>query len=75
MVDELIRKLEYYSKKLKINTIAIGGGVSANKRLRAKLALKPFEVILPEVKYCGDNGSMIANYANLLVNKRCLSDK
>lgn len=75
ITDELIRKLTFYADKYKINTITIGGGVSANKCLRAKLNQKKWKVILPELSYCGDNASMIANYANLIINKHCLSDK
>lgn len=75
IVDELIRKLEFYSKKYKTNNIVIGGGVSANKRLREKLSQTKFKVFLPEIKYCGDNATMIAAYANLLINNNYLSDK
>ena len=50
--------------KTKNNTICLAGGVAANGRLRQlvndgaqKLGAK---VYLPELKYCGDNGAMIA---------------
>ncbi len=74
IVDELIRKILFYSKKYKINTIAIGGGVSANKLLRKKLSLTKLKIYLPELKYCGDNATMIAAYANLIINNNYLSD-
>ncbi len=75
IVDELIRKINFYATKYKINTIVIGGGVSANKRLRQKLLQTNYQVILPELKYCGDNASMILAYANILVHNKCLSSK
>ncbi|MDE6476911.1 MAG: hypothetical protein K2L48_01770 [Mycoplasmoidaceae bacterium] len=74
MVDELIRKILFYSKKYKINTIAIGGGVSANRLLRKKLSSTKLKIYLPELKYCGDNATMIAGYANLIINNNYLSD-
>lgn len=71
--EELIRKLEYYSDKYKVNNIVIGGGVSANKRLRYLLSKRFKNLIIPNIKYCGDNATMIAAYALLLINDANLS--
>ncbi len=48
---------DYHSKK-----IIIAGGVSANKTLRKKLLEQsPVPVYMPGLKYCTDNGAMIAS--------------
>ena len=40
--------------------LVIAGGVGANKRLREKLQELEAEIFFPEMKYCTDNGAMIA---------------
>lgn len=42
--------------------LVVAGGVSANRLLRRELASlrQPFEVYMPELRYCGDNAAMIA---------------
>jgi N6-L-threonylcarbamoyladenine synthase len=46
------------------NTLVVAGGVSANRRLREKLAAEQdrarFRVHFPELALCSDNGAMIA---------------
>jgi len=46
----------------KINTLVIAGGVSANCALRAKLndSIGSNQVFYPRLKFCTDNGAMIA---------------
>ena len=57
-------------------TIAVSGGVSANSGLRKLLSDEcrkfGFEFFCPELKYCGDNGAMIASqgYFDFLSGKR-----
>ncbi len=64
IVTILINKLESASKIYNIKTIALAGGVSANKGLR--LAIKTFgeknnlKVFIPDFQYCTDNAAMIA---------------
>jgi N6-L-threonylcarbamoyladenine synthase len=47
-----------------MKTLVISGGVSANTRLRAELAILAKEekgqLYYPHLKYCTDNGAMIA---------------
>lgn len=74
IVDELMRKCKYYLEKYQINTLVIGGGVSANSRLRIKLTQLNANVLIPETKYCGDNAAMICNYSNILINKKSLQE-
>ncbi len=63
--EVLIKKTKKAIKKYQIKNLIIGGGVSANNRLRKdfKKLEKEFqnlEVFLPDKKYTGDNGLMIA---------------
>ncbi len=60
-IDVLISKTKIALKKTGLKNLVIAGGVSANAllRKRAKEELDA-EVFLPELKYCLDNGAMIA---------------
>jgi N6-L-threonylcarbamoyladenine synthase len=47
-----------------LTTVVAGGGVAANSRLRELLAeRKDLNCIFPPLKFCGDNGAMIAGVA------------
>ncbi len=63
-LDVLADKLFAAAEKLGIRTVAAGGGVAANGYLREELvrraADKGFKLVLPERRYCTDNGCMIA---------------
>lgn len=52
---------------LKMKTLVLAGGVSANGILREKVSAAAkqygFDLYLPELKYCGDNAAMIASQA------------
>ena len=66
VIDVLISKTMRAAKEYKVKTIILGGGVAANKELRSQLAkstagLKnPPELLMPEMKFTGDNAVMIA---------------
>ncbi len=64
IVDTLVKKCARAIKQTHYKTLVIAGGVSANTELRSqlkaldkKLRIKSF---FPELKYCTDNGAMIA---------------
>lgn len=64
IVDTLVKKCARAMKQTDYKTLVIAGGVSANTELRKqlkkldnKLRIKSF---FPELKYCTDNGAMIA---------------
>jgi N6-L-threonylcarbamoyladenine synthase len=63
IIDVLLDKLTKAAKDLNINEIAIAGGVSANSGLREALQKKKetlnWEVYIPDMQYCTDNGGMI----------------
>jgi len=64
VVDVLVVKTLKASNKFNINTIVLGGGVSANSRLRQVMEQccreKQKTLYLPRPSYCTDNGAMIA---------------
>jgi len=62
--DVLLKKVEKAVDKYKIKEIIVGGGVSANDRIRAefleKFEKKGLKIHFPDKKYTGDNATMIA---------------
>lgn len=80
VVNILMNKLTQASKDLKINQIAVAGGVSANSELRKTLIetgkkLK-WDVFIPHLSYTTDNAAMIAitGYLKYLNNDFCSFD-
>lgn len=76
--DVLIKKTLRATKEFKAKSIIVAGGVAANKTL-AKMFKKAIQkdnlrlnLIIPEMKFCTDNASMIAvsAYLNFLQNKK-----
>ena len=76
VVTEMV--VENITKALKqtgINTLAIAGGVSANRFIRneiLKLEEKGIKTYMPDMKLCTDNAAMIASagYYNFIAGKR-----
>ena len=64
VVDQLVTKLLGAADAAAVPTLALGGGVAANSRLRARVAEVAAEtgrsVFLPPLALCTDNGAMIA---------------
>jgi N6-L-threonylcarbamoyladenine synthase len=64
LIHILLIKLRKAARDLKINEIAIAGGVSANSGLRKALqdlAIKEkWNIYIPDFQYCTDNAGMIA---------------
>lgn len=85
-IDVLIDKAINAVKKTGYNTICLSGGVGANGYLREKLAKRCSELniktVIPEKRYCTDNGAMIAvegylqykkgNFADLTLNAKAV---
>lgn len=64
ITDVLVKKTIAASKEHSVYSVLLGGGVSANQRLKEKLT-KAFQetsvrVFIPEPKLCTDNGASIA---------------
>lgn len=85
-IDVLVEKALKAVKKTGYKTIAVSGGVGANGYLRDALTVmaknKNIKLVLPEKRYCTDNGAMIAaegylqykkgNFAPLTLNAKAV---
>ena len=60
VVDVLCDRVTQAAAQTGVRQVAIGGGVAANARLRARMKALPLEVFLPPRSRCTDNGAMIA---------------
>jgi len=66
-VDMLVERVISAAERTQQGRIAVGGGVAANSRLRERLqvaaARRGLELALPPMRYCVDNGAMVAGLA------------
>jgi N6-L-threonylcarbamoyladenine synthase len=61
VVDVISAKLVEMAAKYRVNGLVLGGGVTANARLREEIIKRsPLPVIIPSPVLCTDNGAMIA---------------
>jgi len=64
VADVLTAKTIAACRRHEVETLVIGGGFSANSQLRematARCAEAGIEVRIPPIRYCTDNGAMIA---------------
>ncbi len=80
VTDILVKNTIAAAKDYGVQQIALAGGVSANSRLRKKMAeaceKNGFKLFMPELKYCGDNAAMVGaqGYYEFLSGKRAGSD-
>lgn len=66
-VGAIMRKLRAALDRFPVRTLLVGGGVSANSRLRAELSAlagSTLDVRVPPPRYCLDNAAMIAGAAH-----------
>ncbi len=68
-IDTLIAKLRRALKETNATSVIIGGGVSANRGLRAALENFVVPVHFPEMSYCTDNAAMSGGLANVLLEQ------
>lgn len=62
ITDAIVAKVKAAQVSTGINMLGVSGGVSANKRLRARLSEIPaIQVFTPSSLHCMDNASMIAS--------------
>jgi N6-L-threonylcarbamoyladenine synthase len=70
-VDILVNKTLKACQRTGIASVVIGGGVAANRRLRARLtedgAARKLRVVCPPLALCVDNGAMVAGLADELL--------
>lgn len=78
IVQILMNKLEKAAKELKINEIAIAGGVSANSGLREAMEQNAkklgWSIYIPKFEYTTDNAAMIAMVAQLKLERGEFAD-
>lgn len=65
IIDVLLKKTIKASRDYKVKTIMLGGGVVANQELRTQFQDKiqndtNFALQIPDLKFCNDNGAMMA---------------
>jgi N6-L-threonylcarbamoyladenine synthase len=67
-VEVIVKKIRRAVRRVGAKSVIVGGGVSANRGLRA--ALKGFEipVYFPPLAYCTDNAAMSAGLAHLYLS-------
>ncbi len=73
-IDVIDKKLKRAIKQIGANSVILGGGVSANRGLRAALAHFPIPVFFPQMEYCTDNAAMSAGLATVYFNEGRFSD-
>jgi N6-L-threonylcarbamoyladenine synthase len=64
-IDVLIKKIRRAMKQFDARSVIIGGGVSANRGLRAALAKFDVPVYFPDLQYCTDNAAMSGGLAHI----------
>jgi N6-L-threonylcarbamoyladenine synthase len=64
-VDVIAKKLQRALKQTGGRSVIVGGGVSANRGLRAALAKFDVPVYFPPLAYCTDNAAMSAGLADV----------
>jgi len=64
-IDVIAEKLMRAARRISARSIIVGGGVSANRGLRARLAEFPLPVHFPPLAYCTDNAAMSAGLAHV----------
>jgi N6-L-threonylcarbamoyladenine synthase len=73
VADVLVAKTLDACERHQVDTLVIGGGFSANSQLRELAASagaqRGIEVRIPPLKYCTDNGAMIAALGSALVDR------
>lgn len=63
-IDVICRKLKRALQQTASQCVILGGGVSANRGLRAALDRMDVPVLYPDLQYCTDNAAMIAGLAH-----------
>jgi N6-L-threonylcarbamoyladenine synthase len=68
-IDTIVKKLDRAVRRAHAKSVIVGGGVSANRGLRAALSNFTVPVHFPSMKYCTDNAAMSAGLAHVMLNE------
>jgi N6-L-threonylcarbamoyladenine synthase len=73
VVEVLVAKAIKAAEVTKVRHIAVAGGVSANSELRRRLrdaaSNRGYDVFVPRLEFCTDNGAMVAMVAYTKLQK------
>jgi N6-L-threonylcarbamoyladenine synthase len=72
-VDVIVTKLKRAVRETRAKSVIVGGGVSANRGLRAALERFHVPVYFPELRYCTDNAAMSAGLAYVYFQEKRFS--
>jgi N6-L-threonylcarbamoyladenine synthase len=72
-IDVIVEKLRRAVRATGAKSVIVGGGVSANRGLRARLAEFQLPVFFPPIQYCTDNAAMSAGLANVYFERKIFS--
>jgi len=73
-IDVLVLKIKRALHQHSARSVIVGGGVSANRGLRAALQTIGVPSYLPQLQYCTDNAAMIGGLAHVLLQSGRVSD-
>ncbi len=73
-VDVLIDKITRAVRQIGARSVIVGGGVSANRGLRAALKRLRVPSFVPPMAYCTDNAAMIAGLGHVLLQSGQTTD-
>ena len=73
-VDVVVEKLRRAARRVGARCAIVGGGVSANRGLRAALEHFEVPVLFPPMRYCTDNAAMSAGLADVYFREGRFSD-
>jgi N6-L-threonylcarbamoyladenine synthase len=69
VIDVLAEKLTRLIRQTRAKSLILGGGVTSNTVLRARLTRLGVPTFLPEKQYCTDNAAMTAGLAHVLLQQ------
>jgi N6-L-threonylcarbamoyladenine synthase len=68
-IEVIVKKISRAAQRFAASSVIVGGGVSANRGLRAALAQFRLPVLFPKMAYCTDNAAMSAGLGHLLLQQ------
>jgi N6-L-threonylcarbamoyladenine synthase len=73
-IDVILGKLREAIGRIGAKSVIVGGGVSANRGLRAALKTLDVPAFVPAMDYCTDNAAMIAGLGQVLIEAGVKTD-
>lgn len=72
-IDVIVQKLRRAARRVGARSVIVGGGVSANRGLRERLAEFELPAFFPALQYCTDNAAMSAGLAHVYFERKQFS--